>query len=122
MLELLFLLRPRVDFGGCWFLGSVALQWLRGLGQLGYLSRRCVLVSCVHLVGEVIPLSGRQFGPSRDPYEHIRLNKKENFHFTPPTYQLCPLDSLNKILTHFTPPNYNLPLITFLFFISSCMS
>jgi hypothetical protein len=27
----------------CWFLGPVALQWLRGLGQLGWLSRRRVL-------------------------------------------------------------------------------
>jgi hypothetical protein len=35
VLELLVLLRSRVGVGGCWFLGPVALQWLRGLGQLG---------------------------------------------------------------------------------------
>jgi hypothetical protein len=35
LLELLVALRSRVGFGGCWFLGSVALQWLRGPGQLG---------------------------------------------------------------------------------------
>jgi hypothetical protein len=35
LLELLLPLRSRVGVGGCWFLGPVALQWLRGLGQLG---------------------------------------------------------------------------------------
>jgi hypothetical protein len=35
----------------CWFLGPVALQRLRGLGQLGWLSRRRVLSSRVRLVG-----------------------------------------------------------------------
>ena len=34
-LELLVPLRSRVREGGCQFLGPVALQWLRGLGQLG---------------------------------------------------------------------------------------
>jgi hypothetical protein len=32
VLELLVPLRSRVGVGGCWFLGPVALQWLRGLG------------------------------------------------------------------------------------------
>jgi hypothetical protein len=35
VLELLVPLRSRVRVGGCWFLRPVALQWLRGLGQLG---------------------------------------------------------------------------------------
>jgi hypothetical protein len=35
VLELLVPLRSRVGIGGCWFLGLVALKWLRGLGQLG---------------------------------------------------------------------------------------
>jgi hypothetical protein len=35
VLKLLVLLRSRLGLGGCWFLGSVALQWLCGLGQLG---------------------------------------------------------------------------------------
>jgi hypothetical protein len=35
VLELLVLLRSRVGVGCCWYLGPVALQWLRGLGQLG---------------------------------------------------------------------------------------
>jgi hypothetical protein len=34
VLELLVPLRSRVGAGGCWFLGPVALQWLRDLGQL----------------------------------------------------------------------------------------
>jgi hypothetical protein len=29
-------LRSQVGRLCCWFLGPVALQWLRGLGQLGY--------------------------------------------------------------------------------------
>jgi hypothetical protein len=35
VLELLVPLRSRVCVGGCWFLGPAALQWLRGLSQLG---------------------------------------------------------------------------------------
>jgi hypothetical protein len=42
-------LRSRVCEVGSWFLGLVALQWLRGLGQLGK-SETCV-GSRVHLVG-----------------------------------------------------------------------
>jgi hypothetical protein len=38
----------------CWFLGTVALQWLLGLGQLGLLSRGHVLASRVRLVGVAI--------------------------------------------------------------------
>jgi hypothetical protein len=36
-------LRSRVCEVGSWFLGLVALQWLRGLGQLELVSRRRVL-------------------------------------------------------------------------------
>jgi hypothetical protein len=35
VLELLVPLQSRVGVGGCWFLGSISLQYLRGLGQLG---------------------------------------------------------------------------------------
>jgi hypothetical protein len=35
VLELLDPTHSRVGVGGCWFLGPVALQWLRGFGQLG---------------------------------------------------------------------------------------
>jgi hypothetical protein len=35
VLVLLVPLRSRVGFGGCWFLGPVALQWLCGLDKLG---------------------------------------------------------------------------------------
>jgi hypothetical protein len=34
----------------CWFLGPVALQWLRGLANMGSESETCV-GSLVHLVG-----------------------------------------------------------------------
>jgi hypothetical protein len=34
-LEFCVPLRSRVGTVRCWFLGTVALQWLRGLGQLG---------------------------------------------------------------------------------------
>jgi hypothetical protein len=34
-LEVCVPLRSRVREVGCWFLGLVALKWLRGLGQLG---------------------------------------------------------------------------------------
>jgi hypothetical protein len=40
VLELLVPLCSWVCEGGCWFLGPIALPWLRGLGQLGQLSRR----------------------------------------------------------------------------------
>jgi hypothetical protein len=46
-------LRSRVCEVGSWFLGPVALQWLRGLGQLGSMSETCV-GSRVHLVGPSI--------------------------------------------------------------------
>jgi hypothetical protein len=35
LLELLVSLRSQIGFSVCWFLGVVALQWLRGLCQLG---------------------------------------------------------------------------------------
>jgi hypothetical protein len=69
-------LRSRVCEVGSWFLGSVTLQWLRGLDQLGSESETCV-GSRVHFVGASLsfeknfhrlpftPLSlVRRFGPS----------------------------------------------------------
>jgi hypothetical protein len=40
VLELLVSPLSQVREGGCWFLGPVALQWLRDLGQLGWLTGR----------------------------------------------------------------------------------
>jgi hypothetical protein len=66
-------LHSRVREVGCWFLGLVAVQWLRGLAHLGSESETCV-GSRIHLVGVSIsfeknfyrlpltpPLSGSPF-------------------------------------------------------------